>query len=81
MLVSQTMSTRIKAARALKERVSSLLDDGYTIVFRSSVFNSDMWFVSLRHSNGNRITITAYLQKNQLIQRTNGAVTHAGTLY
>lgn len=81
MLVSQTMSIRFKAARALKQRVSGLLDDGYNIVFSSSGFTSDMWFVSLRHRNGNKVTMTAYWQKNQLIQRTNGAVTHEGTLY
>lgn len=46
MSVSQTMSIRFKAARALKQRVSSLLDDGYNIVFSSSGFTSDMWFVS-----------------------------------
>lgn len=81
MSISQTMSIRFKAARALRERVSSLLDDGYNIVFSSCGFTSEMWFVSLRHSNGNRITMTAYWQKNQLVQRTNGAVTHEGTLY
>ena len=75
------MVERLKAARALNERVASLLDDGYHIRFRSSSFSSDMWFVSLFHKNGNRVTISAYWQRNEITQRTNGKITHEGTLY
>lgn len=75
------MSNRVKAMRAWNERVSSLLGDGYQLVFRSSGISNDMWFVSLRHQNGNRVNLTAYWQRNQLIQRTNGLISHEGTLY
>lgn len=75
------MSLRLKAVRAWNERVSGLLDDGYSVVFRSSGISSDWWLASLHHRNGNRIVLTAYWKTNRLIQRTNGRVTHEGTLY
>lgn len=78
---NQIMSPVLKAVRAWNERVSGLLSDGYTVVFRSSGISSNMWFVSLRHRNGNRVVLIAYWEKNQLIQRTNGRVSHEGTLY
>lgn len=78
---NQTMSLRLKALRSWNERVSGLLDDGYKVVFRSSGIPDDMWFVSLRHRNGNRVSMTAYWRRNQIIQRTNGLITHESTLY
>lgn len=81
MLTNQTMSLRLKALNAWNARVSGLIDDGYTVAFRSSGISDDMWFVSLRHRNGNRVSITAYWRRNQLIQRTNGLISHEGTLY
>lgn len=78
---NQTMSLRLKALRSWNERVSGLLDDGYKVVFRSSGNPDDMWFVSLRHRNGNRVSMTAYWRRNQIIQRTNGLITHESTLY
>ena len=81
MLTSQVMNLKIKALRLWNERISGLLDDGYKVVFRSNGFSDDMWFVSLRHRNGNRVSMTAYWRRNQLIQRTNGLISHEGTLY
>lgn len=81
MLTTPTMSVRMKAVRAWNERVSSLLGDGYAVVFRSSGVSDDMWFASLRHRNGNRVSLTAYWQRNQLVQRTNGRIVHESTLY
>lgn len=81
MMNNPTVSIRIKAVRAWNERVSNLLGDGYHILFKSSGVSDDMWFVSLRHRNGNRVSITACWRKNQLIQRTNGKIVHESTLY
>ena len=81
MLTNQTISHRLKALRLWNERISGLIDDGYTVAFKSSGISDDMWFVSLRHRNGNRVSMTAYWRSNQLIQRTNGLISHEGTLY
>lgn len=81
MLTNQTMSLRLKALNVWNARVSGLIDDGYTVAFRSIGISDDMWFVSLRHRNGNRVSMTAYWRRNQLIQRTNGLISHEGTLY
>lgn len=81
MQTNQTMNLRLKALRVWHERVASLVDDGYKVVFRSNGIPDDMWFVSLRHRNGNRVSMTAYWRKNQLIQRTNGLISHESTLY
>lgn len=63
------------------ERVTSLLNDGYHIMFRSSGVADTLWLASLRHYNGNRVIIKAYPYENRLVQTTNHIVTHEGTLY
>lgn len=69
------------ARLVFNERVTSLLDDGYHIMFRSSDELDSLWFASLRHHNGNRVLITAYPYENRLVQKTNHIVTHEGALY
>lgn len=81
MQTTQVMNLRLKALNAWNARVSGLIDDGYTVAFKSCGISDDMWFVSLRHRNGNRVSMTAYWRRNQLIQRTNGLISHEGTLY
>lgn len=81
MLTSHVMNLKFKALRSWNGRISGLLDDGYKVVFRSNGFSDEMWFVSLRHRKGNRVSMTAYWRRNQLIQRTNGRISHEGTLY
>lgn len=81
MQTTQVMNLRLKALNAWNARVSGLIDDGYTVAFKSYGISDDMWFVSLRHRNGNRVSMTAYWRRNQLIQRTNGLISHEGTLY
>lgn len=81
MLTSQVMNLKLKAERTWNDRVSGLLIDGYKVVFTSSGISSDWWLASLLHHNGNRVVLTAYWKTNRLIQRTNGRVTHEGTLY
>lgn len=63
------------------ERVLSLVNDGYHIMFRSLDVANSLWFASLRHHNGNRVIIKAYPYENRLVQTTNYIVTHEGTLY
>ena len=69
------------ARRVFNERVTSLLNDGYHIMFRSEGIATTLWFASLRHHNGNRVIIKAYPNDNRLVQTTNHIVTHEGTLY
>ena len=79
--MAQIPNNKVKAACVLNERVASLLDDGYRVMFRASGFYSDMWYVSLRHKNGHKVTITAYWKANKIVQKTDGRVTHEGSLY
>lgn len=74
-------NNRVKAACALNERVASLIDDGYRVRFKSSSFNNEMWWVTLLHKNGHKITLCAYWRKNKLIQKTDGRITHESSLY
>lgn len=69
------------ARQVFNERVTSLQNDGYHIMFRSSDEVGSLWFASLRHHNGNRVLITAYPYENRLVQKTNHIVTHESSLY
>lgn len=74
--------SELRHARIIfNERVSSLLNDGYHIMFRSSGVANTLWLASLRHHNGNRVIIKAYPYENRLVQTTNHIVTHEGTMY
>ena len=76
------LPSELRHARLLfNERVSSLLDDGYHIMFRSSGVTDTLWLASLRHHNGNRVIIKAYPYDNRLVQTTNHIVTHEGKMY
>lgn len=80
-LTTATKTSRSNANKLFRERVNSLVSDGYKIVFSSTGLTSSMWFVSLRHQNGNRVTIAVYWDTNRLVQRTNGVIVHESTLY
>lgn len=74
-------SNRTRALATFNERLQSLLSDGYKVSFKSTGCTSNMMFACLRHHNGNRVSLYAYLNENRLIQRTNHIVTHTGALY
>ena len=81
-MVTMPLPSELRHARLVfNERVSSLLDDGYHVMFRSSGVADTLWLASLRHHNGNRVVIKGYPYENRLIQTTNHIVTHEGTLY
>lgn len=81
-MIRTTDHSELRHARLVfNERVTSLLNDGYHIMFRSSSEDGALWFASLRHHNGNRVIIKAYPYDNRLVQLTNRIVTHEGTLY
>lgn len=57
------------------ERLSSLLQDGYAVVFEAK--SPDMYFVRLRHlRNFTKMTLSARFANLTLIQRRNGLVCH-----
>lgn len=81
-MIRTSSHSELRHARLVfNERVTSLLDDGYHVMFRSSGVADALWFASLRHHNGNRVIIKAYPNDNRLVQTTNNIVTHEGTLY
>lgn len=81
-MIHKTAPSELRHARLVfNERVTSLLNDGYHIMFRSEGVATSLWFASLRHHNGNRVIIKAYPDDNRLVQTTNHIVTHEGTLY
>lgn len=81
-MVTTPLPSELRHARLVfNERVTSLLNEGYRIMFRSEGMAATLWFVSLRHYNGNRVIIKAYPYDNRLVQSTNYVVTHEGTLY
>lgn len=80
-LTMPTMTARSKANVLFRERVASLVGDGFRVLFSSTGVTANMWFVSLRHTNGNKVTLSAHWDTNKLIQRTNGVVVHESSLY
>lgn len=81
MMTNPTPTQRLKAVHRFNERVQSLIDDGYHIAFCSSGMYSKVYWATLRHHNGNRVTIRAFLLENRIEQRTNHVLTHEGALY
>lgn len=60
---------KLKGLCALNERVQSLLNDGYHILFHYK--SDDLQMVKLRHHNGNRIVLKLTFSDGILSQRTN----------
>lgn len=60
---------KLKGLCALNERVQSLLEDGYHILFHYKA--DDLELVKLRHHNGNRIVLKLTFCDGILSQRTN----------
>ena len=61
---------RSKLQSLFEERVSSLLEDGYVSVVKSS--SVYFHYARLRHPNGNVVTVKGYPRLLQLVQLTNG---------
>lgn len=68
------MTNKQRLLAALKERCQSLMKDGYTIIYTTD--NKGWYYIKLRHSNGNYVSVIAYYDDYSLIQRTNGHVVH-----
>lgn len=68
-----------KGITLLSKRVQSLLDDGYHILFQFK--DKDLVIVTLRHHNGNRITITFSTNDYTITQKTNYITTHRETVH
>lgn len=62
----------------LAERVQALLDDGYHVSFQFR--SDDLAMVSLRHHNGNRITLRFTTNDYTITQSTNHIITHRETV-
>ena len=66
--------------RIVKQRVSSLLDDGYVLMFNTR--GGLQTFYKLRHrTNGSFFTIYAYFSRNQIQQYTNGVCVHSAPIW
>ena len=64
----------------IQERVASLCDDGYTLLFRAS--DMKKYVYALRHrTNGNRIMLYVYYSRNWLQQYTNGKITYNAPIW
>lgn len=63
-----------KLVVAFDERRHSLMQDGYNII--NSTYTDKFMYNKFRHSNGNYISITAYIDDCRIIQRTNGMIVH-----
>lgn len=66
------MEYRLRQQQIIEERIGSLLDDGYKIVHRISIYKSEIF--CLVHNNGNKIILSIYYEDNKLIQRKNGRI-------
>lgn len=68
-------------AAVFNERISSLIEDGYVVQFKTLTAVDNLWFATLRHrSNGNRVLLKAYPLENTILQYTNKRLTHKGSL-
>lgn len=67
-----------KGLALLAERVQALLGDGYHVMFQ--VKEDDLAMVSLRHHNGNRITLKFTTNDYTITQQTNHIITHRETV-
>ena len=67
-----------KGLALLAERVQALLKDGYHVLFQFK--SDDMAMVSLRHHNGNRVTLKFTTNDYTITQQTNHIITHRETV-
>lgn len=67
-----------KGLALLAERVQALLGDGYHVLFQFK--SDDLAMVSLRHHNGNRITLKFTSNDYTITQQTNHIITHRETV-
>lgn len=63
-----------KLVVAFDERRHSLMQDGYNVI--TSTYTDKFMYNKFRHSNGNYISIIAYIDDGRIVQRTNGKVVH-----
>lgn len=63
-----------KLVVAFDERRHSLMKDGYNII--TSTYTDKFMYNKFRHSNGNYISIIAYIDDYRIVQRTNGIIVH-----
>lgn len=61
------------------QRVQSLVDDGYVLTYKATLLDGTDFFC-LRHDNGNRITLSANIRKNRMVQLTNGLPAYNGEI-
>lgn len=70
------LDTNSQLTRDYVERLRSLFEDGYHAI--TATRTTDGYFAKLRHHrNGRIITLTASFKSSQLLQKTNGRVTHS----
>lgn len=66
--------------KVVHQRVSSLMDDGFRLVFKSTLPSDE--FYKLRHrTNGTTITLRAYYATNRLVQFTGGVCVHDAAIW
>lgn len=63
-----------KLVVAFDERRHSLMQDGYNII--NSTYTDKFMYNKFHHSNGNYVSIIAYIDDCRIVQRTNGIVVH-----
>lgn len=63
-----------KLVVAFDERRHSLMQDGYNII--TSTYTDKFMYNKFRHSNGNYVSIIAYIDDCSIVQLTNGKVVH-----
>lgn len=63
-----------KLVVAFDERRHSLMQDGYNII--TSTYTDKFLYNKFRHSNGNYISIIAYIDDCRIVQRSNGMIVH-----
>lgn len=56
------------------ERHHSLITDGYLDVINTN--RNGVVYCKMYHPNGNYVSITAYIDTYEIVQRTNGVISH-----
>lgn len=68
------MNKMQKLMVAFNERHHSLVKDGYLDVINTN--RNGVVYVKMYHPNGNYVSLTAYADIYEIVQRTNGVITH-----
>lgn len=63
---------------AFNERHHSLIKDGYLDVINTN--RNGVVYCKMYHTNGNYVSITAYTDIYEIVQRTNGVISHEETV-